>query len=188
MGKTFDHISDDLRDFIHRQHLFFVATAPLSAEGHINLSPKGMDSLRVLGKNSVGYVDLTGSGNETSAHIAENGRITFMFCAFEGSPNIVRLYGTGKVILPSDTEWESLAHQFPVHLSARQIIVAEIDRVSSSCGYAVPFMDYKAERETLAKYWEVKGVDALPDYHRLKNTTSIDGLDTPLGRALGDDQ
>lgn len=187
MGKTFQQITDEIRAFINQQHLFFVATAPLSGEGHINLSPKGMDSFRVLSPNRVGYVDLTGSGNETSAHIAENGRITLMFCAFEGAPNIVRLYGMGMTVLPSNPEWSQLAGRFPTHLGTRQIIVVEIHRVSSSCGFAVPFMDYQGERETLTKYWAVKGADTLPDYQRQKNSISIDGLPTPLGQALRDE-
>jgi hypothetical protein len=113
MGKVFDHISDDLQTFIRSQHMFFVATAPLAGDGHINLSPKGMDSFRILSPNRVGYLDMTGSGNETSAHIAENGRITFMFCAFAGSPNIVRLYGRGRVVLPGSPEWGELKSSFP---------------------------------------------------------------------------
>ncbi|MBL8153428.1 MAG: pyridoxamine 5'-phosphate oxidase family protein [Anaerolineae bacterium] len=187
MGKVFDHITDDVQRFIRKQHLFFVATAPLAEDGHINLSPKGMDSFRLLGGNRVAYLDLTGSGNETSAHIAENGRITFMFCAFEGSPNIVRLYGTGRTILPDDPEWAALIGQFPDYLGIRQIITAEIQRVSTSCGYAIPFFDYQGERETLTKYWEAKGETAVPDYQRQNNTTSIDGLPTPLGLALDQD-
>ncbi len=186
MGKVLPGITDEVRAFIDKQHLFFVATAPLATDGHINLSPKGMDSFRILGENRVGYIDLTGSGNETSAHIAENGRITFMFCAFDGAPNIVRLYGTGRTILPVDEAWAALIDTFPAHMSARQIIVADIQRVSTSCGYSIPFFDYQGERETLAKYWEVKGQDALPDYQRQKNTVSIDGLPTPLGVEISD--
>lgn len=187
MGKVFEAISEEMADFIRRQHVFFVASAPLAPDGHINVSPKGMDCLRILGSKRVGYVDLTGSGNETSAHLAENGRITFMFCAFEGPPNIVRLYGTGRVLLPGDAEWATLAPLFPQHLSTRQIIVAEIERVSSSCGYTVPFMDYQGERETLTRYWQAKGAAALTPYQRQKNTCSIDGLPTPLGKALEND-
>lgn len=184
MGKVFEHITDDIREFITRQHMFFVATAPLAAEGHVNLSPKGTDCFRILADHQVGYLDLTGSGNETSAHIAENGRITFMFCAFEGSPNIVRLYGKGRTILPDSPEWDGLKSHFPDLIGARQIITATIHRVSTSCGYAVPFFDYRTERETLTKYWEAKGEDALPDYQRQKNSASIDGLQTPIGVAL----
>jgi hypothetical protein len=188
MGKVLDGITDDVRKFIEKQHLFFVATAPLAADGHVNVSPKGMDSFRILGDNRVGYIDLTGSGNETSAHIAENGRITFMFCAFEGSPNIIRLYGEGRTILPGDAAWPALVERFPAHLSARQIIVAEIHRVSTSCGYAVPFFAYQGERETLTKYWDAKGQEALPAYQQEKNSTSIDHLPTPLGKQLNEKQ
>lgn len=181
MGKVFDHITDDIRSFILKQHLFFVATAPLNADGHVNVSPKGMDCFRFLGENRVGYLDLTGSGNETSAHITENERITFMFCAFEGSPNIVRLYGTGQTILPASAEWDTLIGHFPDYVGTRQIITADIHRTSTSCGYAVPFFEYQGERETLTKYWEAKGEQALPGYQREKNSTSIDGLVTPIG-------
>jgi hypothetical protein len=166
--------------------MFFVATAPRADDGHVNVSPKGMDTFRILGENRVGYLDLTGSGNETSAHIAENGRITFMFCAFQGSPNIIRLYGQGRTVLPDDAEWPALMEQFPAQLSARQIIVADIHRVSTSCGYAVPFYEYQGERDTLTKYWEAKGEDALPGYHQKKNSASIDGLPTPLGATFSD--
>jgi hypothetical protein len=180
LGKVFDHITDDLQAFIRAQHLFFVATAPLSPDGHINLSPKGMDSFRIFGPNQVGYLDMTGSGNETSAHVAENGRITFMFCAFEGPPNIVRLYGTGRTVLPGTPEWAAHADAFPHYPGARQILLADVHRVSTACGFAVPFMDYQGERETLVTYWEKKGPDAVPAYQREKNSVSIDGLPTPL--------
>ena len=186
MGKAYDTISDELQTFIRQQHLFFVATAPLSADGHINLSPKGMDTFRIFDANHVAYLDITGSGNETSAHITENGRVTFMFCAFEGPPNIVRLYGTGKTVLPTDAEWDDLSGHFTPHVGARQIIVADIHRVSTACGYAVPFMDFKAERETLTKYWDAKA-ETKADYQRRKHSASIDGLPTPIG-ALQEEQ
>jgi hypothetical protein len=184
MGKVFDHISDDLQTFIRSQHMFFVATAPLAGDGHINLSPKGMDSFRILSPNRVGYLDMTGSGNETSAHIAENGRITFMFCGFAGAPNIVRLYGSGHTVLFDSAEWHELVGKFTLHFGARQIIIADIHRVSTACGYAVPLFDYQGERDTLVKYWEAKGEAALPDYQRANNSASIDGLITPLCAAL----
>jgi hypothetical protein len=180
MGKVFDHITDDLQTFIREQHLFFVATAPLSGDGHVNLSPKGMDSFRVLSPNRVCYLDMTGSGNETSAHITEDGRITFMFCAFEGPPNIVRLYGQGRTILPDSPEWDELAGRFTLYLGKRQIIVANIHRVSTSCGYAVPRFEYAGERDTLVKYWAAKGEDTIPGYQREKNSSSIDGLAAPV--------
>ena len=184
MAQFYDHITDEIKDFIRKQPLFFVATAPLNADGHVNLSPKGMDSFRILGDNSVGYIDMTGSGNETSAHIAENGRITFMFCGFENKADIIRLYGTGRVVLPDAPEWDTLSGHFPALISARQLIIADVHKAQSSCGYAVPYMEFKGERDTLSKYWQVKGEDALPEYWENKNVTSIDGLTTPLGDAL----
>lgn len=177
MGKVLEGLNEDVQQFIAKQQMFFVATAPLAADGHVNVSPKGMDSFRILGENRVGYLDMTGSGNETAAHITENQRITFMFCAFEGSANIVRLYGTGRVVLPQMPEWAALSEHFTLFTGTRQIIVADIHRISSSCGYAVPLYEYKAQRETLSKYWEAKGADALPDYWQTKNQTSIDGLE-----------
>ncbi len=178
MAKVFDQISDDVQTFIRDQHVFFVATAPLN--GHVNVSPKGMDCFRILSPNRVAYLDMTGSGNETSAHITENGRITFMFCAFKGEPNIVRLYGKGQTVLPGSAEWDSLIERFPEYVGMRQIITADIDRVSTSCGYAVPFFDYRGERETLIKYWRAKGNAEASVYQRKNNTASIDGLPTPL--------
>lgn len=180
MGKVFDYITDDLQTFIRQQHLFFVATAPLSGDGHVNLSPKGMDSFRVLSPNRVCYLDMTGSGNETSAHVTENGRITFMFCAFEGPPNIVRLYGQGRTVLSDSPEWDELSGHFTLYLGKRQIIVADIHRISTSCGYAVPRFEYAGERDTLVKYWAAKGEDTIPGYQREKNSSSIDGLAAPL--------
>jgi hypothetical protein len=181
MAKFYDSISPDLHEFIQQQHMFFVASAPLSAEGHVNVSPKGMDSLRVLSENRVAYIDLIGSGNETSAHLSENGRITFMFCAFNGKPDIVRLYGNGRAVLPSDTEWAELSSQFPAYINARQIITADIHMVQTSCGYAVPLMDFVADRDTLTRWAEAKGEDGLTAYVCEKNAKSIDGLPTPLG-------
>jgi hypothetical protein len=181
MAKFYDSISDTLREFIEAQHMFFVASAPLSAEGHVNVSPKGMDSLRVLSPNRVAYIDLIGSGSETSAHLHENGRITFMWCAFTGKPDIVRLYGHGRAVLPSDPEWAELSPLFPDYINARQIITADIHMVQTSCGYAVPLMDFVADRDTLTCWAEAKGEEALVDYVCEKNSESIDGLPTPLG-------
>lgn len=184
MAKFFDHITEDLQQFISKQHMFFVATAPLSAEGHINLSPKGLESFRVLSPNRVAYLDLIGSGNETSAHIHENGRITFMFCAFEGKPDIVRLYGKGRAVLPSHPDWAQLSPLFPAYINARQIITAEIHKVQTSCGYAVPLMDFVKDRDTLTRWAEAKGEDELVAYQCEKNVASIDQLPTPLGLEL----
>ena len=181
MGKILTHLTDEMQQFIQKQQMFLVATAPLSDEGHINMSPKGLDCFRILGENRVGYLDLTGSGNETSAHIAENGRITFMFCAFNGPANIVRLYGTGKTILPDDPSWSELEPHFPTYTGTRQIIMADIHRVSTSCGYGVPLYYYRGQRETLTKYWEQKK-DTVSDYQQQKNSHSIDGLKAPINR------
>ena len=183
MAKTFDAITPELREFIERQPLFFVATAPLSAAGHVNLSPKGYDSLRVLDEHRVAYLDLTGSGNETSAHLLENGRVTFMFCAFDGTARILRLYGRGTTVLPSDAAWGELSAHFPALPGTRQIIVAEITRVQTSCGYGVPEMELVRQRPTLIKYAERHGEQALAEARRTRNAQSIDGLPTPLGRA-----
>ena len=180
MGKTHTAITTELQAFIHKQAMFFVATAPLSADGHINLSPKGLDCFRVLAPHCVAYLDLTGSGNETSAHLLENGRITFMFCAFAGPPNILRLYGTGRTVLPGSAEWATLRPLFPEHVGARQIIVAEITRIQTSCGFGVPLYDYVGQRDTLAKWARAKGERGLAEYREQKNRYSIDGLPAPL--------
>jgi hypothetical protein len=181
MARTYPAISDELRAFIEAQQVFFVATAPLAGDGHVNVSPKGMDSLRVLGPSRVAYLDLTGSGSETSAHLLENGRITFMFCAFAGPPRILRLYGTGTAALPGSPAWEELRPLFPDHPGARQIIVAEVARVQTSCGFAVPLYDFAGQRDTLTNWAEVKGDAGLETYREEKNSHSIDGLPTPLG-------
>lgn len=184
MGKTFDHITEEIHDFITQQHVFFVASAPLAGDGHVNVSPKGMDTLRILSPQRVAYLDVTGSGNETSAHIAENGRLTLMFCAFNGAANIVRLYGTGHTILKGGVDWEQWLTHFTPLAGMRQIIVADIHRVSTSCGYGVPLFDFKADRDTLVKYWGQRDDEKLQAYHQSKNMTSIDGLPTPLGKHM----
>lgn len=182
MGKVVECITEALQAFIEAQPLFFVATAPLSREGHVNLSPKGLDCFRVLSPSCVAYLDLTGSGNETAAHLQENARITFMFCAFEGPPRILRLYGTGGVVLPGETRWAELAALFPEYPGVRQIIVADIERVQTSCGFAVPLMEYVGQRDTLLRWAEAKG-NGLPRYRQEKNSRSIDGLPTPYAGA-----
>ncbi len=179
--EEYDAISDRHRAFIAAQHLFFVASAPLDAEGHVNMSPKGLDCFRVLTPNRVAYLDLTGSGNETSAHLRENGRITLMFCAFAGPPNILRLYGRGETALPGSDRWAELRPLFGDYPGARQIIVAEISRVQTSCGFAVPNYTYVGQRETLIRWANAKGDDGLETYHDERNARSIDGLVTPLG-------
>ncbi len=181
MGKFSDTILDHHRKFIEAQHMFFVSTAPLSAEGHINLSPKGLNTFRVLSPNCVAYLDIVGSGNETSAHLLENGRITFMFCAFDGPPNILRLYGQGKTVLPGVGEWDELSSQFTLLPATRQIIVADITRVQTSCGFGVPYYEYTGERDHAHKWAEKKGAQGLEDYKKEKNLLSMDGLPTALG-------
>jgi hypothetical protein len=185
MGRVHECITPELQTYIEAQPLFFVATAPLTGEGHVNLSPKGLDCLRILSPRRVAYLDLTGSGNETAAHVTENGRITFMFCAFAGAPRILRLYGTGVVMLPGTPQWADLAGRFPVYPGARQIIGAEITRVQTSCGFGVPRMDVVEQRDTLLRWADGKG-SALPRYRLEKNARSIDGLPAPHAGALAD--
>jgi hypothetical protein len=180
MGKVVEEITDELRAFIQAQPLFFVGTAPLAADGHVNLSPKGLDCLRVLGPHRVAYLDLTGSGNETSAHLAQNGRITLMFCAFGGPPRILRLYGRGATVLPGDAGWDDLRPRFPDHPGVRQIITVDVHRVQTSCGFAVPRMEVVGDRDTLNRWALNKGEAALADYRQQKNARSIDGLPAPL--------
>jgi hypothetical protein len=186
MAKFFETITPAIREFIGVQHMFFVASAPLDGSGHVNISPKGYDSFRILSETQVAYMDLTGSGNETSAHISEagNGRITIMFCAFDGPPNIVRLFGKGRTVLPQDAEWGSLIAHFTPELGTRQIIVVDLHMTQTSCGYSVPFMDYVGERDTLTRFAEAKGEEGIVEYRREKNSLSIDKMPTPLGRCL----
>jgi hypothetical protein len=180
MASFFDSIDNHHVNFIGKQKMFFVATAPLSLEGHVNLSPKGLDSFQVLSSNKVAYMDIVGSGNETSAHILENGRITFMFCSFEGTPNILRLYGKGHTVLPCYDEWNELSSHFTLPLAIRQIIVANIYQVSTSCGFGVPLYEYMGEREHSKKWAESKGPEGLETYKQQKNLYSLDGLPTAL--------
>ncbi|HUM48048.1 MAG TPA: pyridoxamine 5'-phosphate oxidase family protein [Chitinophagales bacterium] len=178
MGKFFTEINEHHQAFIEKQHLFFVSTAPLSAEGHINLSPKGLDSFRVLGPNEVGYMDLVSKGNETAAHALENGRITFMFCSFDAVPNILRLYGKAWAVLRDDPEWEALSSQFTIYPSTRQIIKATIFKIQTSCGFGVPQYEYSGERNLHFEWAEKKGTDGLQNYVMENNLISIDGLPT----------
>jgi hypothetical protein len=180
MGKEKESIGDEHKQFIEAQKMFFVCTAPLSSEGHINLSPKGFDCFRVLSPTKVGYLDIIGSGNETSAHLLENGRITFMFCSFDGPPKILRLYGNGHTILPGDDEWNELSKAFTILPATRQIIVADIFKVKSSCGFGVPIYNYEGERDHAFRWAENKGEDGLEEYKKEKNMISMDGLPTPV--------
>ena len=180
MGNFHKSIREQDKKFIERQKMFFVATAPLEAGTHINLSPKGMDSFRVLSSTLVAYMDIVGSGNETSAHILQNGRITFMFCAFDGPPNILRLYGNGRTVLPTHDEWTDLAKHFEVQLATRQIIVADIYEIQTSCGFSVPLYEYVGERDHAEKWAQRKGADGIEAYKKEKNRVSLDGLKTAL--------
>ena len=176
MAQTFAEIDSVLAQWIVRQHVFFVATAPGGSDGLINCSPKGLDSLRVLGPRTVAYLDLTGSGAETIAHVKDNGRIVIMLCAFDGPPRIVRLHGRGAVIAPSDARFAEYVGQFPQHPGARAVILIDVTRVSDSCGYAVPLMDFRAEREALTRWAEKKQPSGVVDYQREHNAASLDGL------------
>lgn len=176
MSKLFEEITPQLQEWISAQKIFFVATAPLAGGGHINCSPKGLDSLRVTAQDTVVYQDLTGSGIETIAHLKENGRIVIMFCAFDGPPKIVRIHGLGEVIEPAHPEFAELAALFPPHQGTRAFIKVKATRISDSCGYGVPLMDYKADRDVLNKWTANKGDDGLKIYQGEKNLQSIDGL------------
>jgi hypothetical protein len=177
MAKTFDGIDEKLGRFLADQPVFFVATAPSGPDGHVNLSPKGVaGTFSILDDHTVAYLDITGSGIETVAHLRDNGRIVIMFCAFAGPPRIVRLHGRGTLVLPGDGDWEELAARFPPQPGARSVIKVALDRVSDSCGFGVPLMAYERERGQLAE-WAVRKTDEeLVEYRAKKNATSIDGL------------
>jgi hypothetical protein len=177
MGKVNGGIDDRLAEFIGRQRVFFVGTAPSDPEGHLNISPKGLDTFRILGPNAVAYLDLTGSGIETVAHLRENRRITMMFCAFDGPPLIVRLYGRGRVVEPGDLDWNGLIAHFPEHPGARSVVVVELERTADSCGFAVPLYAYRGERTQLRDWAGRKGPEGLERYRAEKNQKSIDGLE-----------
>jgi hypothetical protein len=180
MGKVLDEIGPDLAAWIARQPMFFVATAPSGADGHVNLSPKGLAGLAVLGPHRCAYLDLTGSGVETIAHVRENGRITIMFCAFEGAARIVRFHGRG-VVHPLDSAgFDALASEFPELPGRRAIIEIEVTRVSTSCGFGVPRMELVGERDELLKWSDRKDDDELAEYHHTRNATSIDGIPSHL--------
>jgi hypothetical protein len=176
MAKILDRIDDSIAEFIAAQHVFFVATAPLSADGHVNLSPKGLDSFRILDPTTVAYLDLTGSGIETLAHVKENGRLVVMFCAFSGPPNIVRLHGRAEAIETDHGEFAELVTRFTEIPGARAIIRLRVSRVATSCGYAVPRFEYAEDRDTLSRWAEQKSDGGLTAYRDQKNAASIDGL------------
>jgi hypothetical protein len=170
-------IDDRLRQFILAQPMFFVSTAPLAPDGHINLSPKGLDSFRILGPKQVAYLDVTGSGVETISHLKENARIVLMFCAFQGPPKILRLHGHGRVLEPHSLDFAALAANFPAYDSVRSIIVVDITRVADSCGYGVPLMKYEGDRKQHFGWAAKKGAEGLVTYRKEKNSRSIDGLE-----------
>ena len=175
MGRVLDEITPEIAAFVAAQHVFFVATAP-SGGGHINCSPKGLDTFAVIDPRHVAYLDLTGSGRETTAHLRDNGRITIMFCSFEDTPNIVRLYGRGEVLDLASPEAAALLDRWPAYPGARSVIRVAVARVSTSCGYAVPRLRYEGERSRLIEWAEHKGADGVRDYQAERNTRSIDGL------------
>ena len=176
MAERFSSISDDLARWWAEQPLFFVATAPSGSEGHVNCSPKGLDTLRILGPQRVAYLDLTGSGVETIAHLRDNGRITLMACAFNGAPRISRISGAGTVHPLGSPGFDELAARFPVLPGARAVIDVAVDRVTTSCGYAVPLMDLVGDRDRLPEWSTAKGEDGLVEYRASKNAASVDNL------------
>ena len=178
MAKFYSDLDASLQNFIKEQKIFFTATAP--QKGRINLSPKGIDSFRCIDNKTVAYLDLTGSGNETSAHLNEDSRMTIMFCSFSDNPLILRLYGQGKVIRPRDKEWQTFYSLFKPLPGERQIIVLEIDSAQTSCGFGVPVYEFKEERKTLIEWANKKGEQGIYEYWEAKNLKSIDGLPTKL--------
>ena len=176
MGKVFDGIDSVLTSWIAEQPMFFVGTAPLSGEGHVNVSPRGHDSFSVLGSHRVGWVDYTGSGVETIAHLRENGRVCVMFCSYGKRPRIVRLHGRGSVWLPGTASYDEVVALHPPHPSTRAVVTVDVTRVSDSCGYGVPVMSVVEERDLLRLGAEKRGPDGLAAYRAEKNAVSIDGL------------
>ena len=187
MAQRFASIESKHRDFIARQHVFFTASA--TATGHINLSPRSTDMFRVLGPNSVVYLDRTGSGNETAAHLLADGRLTIMLCAFDGPPLIMRLYGHGRTIRRGSDEYQSLLsaeYGDAEPLGARQMVLLDVDLVQTSCGYGVPLQDYVGERPTMDRWAESKGPEGIEAYWHEKNLVSLDGFPTGLFAAPTD--
>jgi hypothetical protein len=176
MGKVYQQLEEALVGFIGRQHVFFVGTAPDAPDGHLNISPKGLDTFRILGPRSVAYLDLTGSGIETVAHLRQNGRITILFCAFEGRPLILRFFGRGRVIEPGDPEWDGLIARFPEYPGARSVVVVALERIADSCGFVVPLYEYRGERSRLIDYARNKGPEGMERYKAQRNRASIDGI------------
>ena len=179
MGKVYEAIGTEHQAFIERQHVFFVSSAPLSAGGHVNVSPKGLDGLRVIDPVTVMYLDLTGSGNETAAHVTENGRLTIMFCAFDGNPKILRLYCRGEIVTRGTPGWDEALARFPTLPGIRQIVIGRVDSVQTSCGFGVPLLSFTEQRDQLPRWAENRGDAAMVEYRRTRNAVSLDGLPTP---------
>lgn len=178
MAKFYDCLTTELQTFIKDQHIFFVATAP--HDGRVNLSPKGMDALRIINESEIAYLDLTGSGNETAAHLLENGRITIMLCSFTEKPLILRLYGQGVFLRAQDAQWQEYLSLFPAIAGTRQIVRVNVESVQTSCGFAVPFYEFLGDRPTLKEWAETKGEEGVHEYRQNKNRQSIDGLPTGI--------
>lgn len=177
MGKVHEAIDGRLREFIERQQVFFVATAPLDPDGHVNVSPRGVPgTFAVLDGHTFAWLDMTGSGSETIAHLRDNGRVTVMFCAFDGPPNIVRLHGRGRIVTPYDEAFGDLVGHFSEQPGTRAVIVVDVERISDSCGYGVPLMSFEGHRDLLGPYFERKGPEGSAAYRVQKNRTSLDGL------------
>lgn len=176
MGKSYSAIDDAVKKFIEHQQVFFVGTAPLDPTGHVNISPKGLDTFRVLGPRTVAYLDLTGSGIETVAHVKENGRIVLMFCAFDGPPKIFRLYGQARAVEPNDGEFSRLQTSFPEMAGIRSIIVVELSDITDSCGFGVPLLQYQGQREQHQAWAHKVGPEAITKYQRDNNQRSRDDL------------
>jgi hypothetical protein len=176
VGKAYSEIDEALSKFIEMQAMFFVATAPLAANGHVNLSPKGLDSFRILAPRTVAYLDIFGSGVETIAHLRENARIVLMFCAFQGPTKVLRLHGRGRVVEPHEADFPQLQCHFPVYEGTRAVILVEVTRISDSCGYGVPLLRFESQRPTLPAWCRKRGSEGLKIYREEKNRRSIDGL------------
>ncbi len=183
MGKQFSELNQKHINFIQAQNIYFVATA--ADTGHVNLSPKGGDSLRVLGPSKIAWLNLTGSGNESAAHVLKNPRMTMMFCAFEGAPMILRTYGNASVLHQKDDNWSQYAKLFPKFTGTRQIFVLDIDMVQTSCGMSVPYFNYQADRDDLTNWADRNGIDAIEAYWLKKNQTSINGFETEIAERAG---
>lgn len=181
MAKLHTEITQDLSDWISIQPMFFVASAPLAKNGHVNVSPRGLDSLRILSPKQVLLLDYTGSGNETAAHCQENGRLTVMFCAFTGLPKILRLYGSGKSLLPDHPQWDSLRTHFPADVAGvRQLFLLDVTRIQTSCGFGVPLMDFVQQRENLPRFSAKKTPQELEKYRHQHNSMSIDEIEVKV--------